>query len=158
MSETIGAALRAAREQRQLTLAQVSESTKLRIHYLQALENDDISAMPSAAQARGFLRLYAEFLGLDLERLIPAPIAVAPEPPADAEAAPTPAADEMAKPGGETFLKGLRRRIASRFTDKSSADAGRAVGAGDQQAAPPGAPAEAAEAQAPAADKKKQSP
>ena len=80
MSETIGAALKAAREQRRLTLAQVSESTKVRSYYLQALENDDISAMPSAAQARGFLRLYADFLGLDLEKLIPPPVAASSEP------------------------------------------------------------------------------
>ena len=54
MTESIGAALRKRREQRQLTLQQVSEATRIRVHALQALENDDISAMPSAAQARGF--------------------------------------------------------------------------------------------------------
>lgn len=69
MNEFVGTRLRQAREQRRLTLQQVSESTKVRTHYLQALENDDLSAMPSTAQARGFLRLYAESLGLNVDEL-----------------------------------------------------------------------------------------
>lgn len=89
MSDSIGARLRQARELRHLTLPQVSESTKLRAHYLQALENDDYSAMPSAAQARGFLRIYAEFLELDLADLLP------PAPP---EPAPVASAAPVAKP------------------------------------------------------------
>lgn len=72
MNESIGAKLQQARELRRLSLQEVSETTKIRSHYLQALENNDISAMPSAAQARGFLRIYVEFLGLDLAELIPA--------------------------------------------------------------------------------------
>ena len=86
MSESIGAALRAGREQRRMTLAQVSEATRVRIHYLQALENDDLSSMPSAAQGRGFLRIYAQFLDLDADALISAalakPEAVSPQTPA----------------------------------------------------------------------------
>ena len=70
MNESIGAKLRHAREQRRLTLEQVSETTKVRPHYLQALENDDLSAISSAAQARGFLRIYAGFLGLDAADLM----------------------------------------------------------------------------------------
>jgi cytoskeleton protein RodZ len=66
MSETIGRRLREAREQRHLPLQQVADLTRIRLHYLQALEADDYSLIPSAAQARGFLRNYAEFLNLDL--------------------------------------------------------------------------------------------
>jgi cytoskeletal protein RodZ len=157
MSETIGAALKAAREQRRLTLAQVSESTKVRTHYLQALENDDISAMPSAAQARGFLRLYADFLGLDLESLIPAPAAALPEPPVDDEAAAKEVAGAQAKPGLPQLLTGLRARIASRLPDKSTADAASSTQAGHSEAKPSGASSETTEPQWPPADKKKQS-
>src|SRR5512146_1610371 len=78
MSDSIGARLRQARELRRLTLQQVSDTTKLRTHYLQALENDDHSAIPSAAQARGFLRIYAAFLELDLADLLPAALPQAP--------------------------------------------------------------------------------
>jgi len=72
MNESIGAKLKQARELRRLTLQQVSETTKVRPHYLQALENDDLSAIASVAQARGFLRIYAEFLGLTPADLVPA--------------------------------------------------------------------------------------
>src|SRR5574340_234030 len=97
MSESIGAALRSGREQRRLTLAQVSEATRIRTHYLQALENDDLSAMPSAAQARGFMRIYAQFLELDLDALIP-PAATVPA----VEAVPIPAAESPTAPSGAT--------------------------------------------------------
>ena len=73
MEGSIGARLRRARKQRQLSLDQVAEVTRLRLHYLQALENDDLSAMPSAAQARGFLRIYAGYLGLDIDELLENP-------------------------------------------------------------------------------------
>lgn len=84
MEESIGAKLRQARELRRLTLQQVSESTKVRPHYLQALENDDLSAIPSAAQARGFLGIYAGFLRLDLSELVPAVQPAQPASPAGA--------------------------------------------------------------------------
>jgi cytoskeletal protein RodZ len=70
MDDSIGAKLRQAREQRHLTLQQVSESTKVRTHYIEALENDDLSAISSTAQARGFLRIYAEYLGLTAGELL----------------------------------------------------------------------------------------
>lgn len=41
----------------------------MRVHYLQALEADAQEALPSATQARGFLRTYASYLGLDPDTL-----------------------------------------------------------------------------------------
>ena len=110
MTESVGARLKQARELRRLSLQQVAEATKLRIHYLQALENDDLSAMPSAAQARGFLRLYAEFLELDVAALIPiqpvvaGPVSVTPSP------APAPETPQAKR----SFLSGLRERLSRR--------------------------------------------
>lgn len=158
MSETVGAALKAARERRRLTLAQVSESTKLRTHYLLALENDDISAMPSAAQARGFLRLYADFLGLDLETLIPAPSAAPSGPPAEAETEANASAAASTKSGLPQLLTDLRGRIASRLASKAAADDGPSVEPPDAQAATPTSPSKTTQPPAPAADKKKLSP
>lgn len=119
MSESIGAALRTGREQRKLTLAQVSEATRIRSHYLQALENGDLSAIPSAAQARGFLRIYAQFLELDLEALIPPPgAAAAPAasaaPTAASPVSPPPAAPvpESAGASPRSLLTSLRERLA----------------------------------------------
>jgi cytoskeletal protein RodZ len=70
MSATIGQHLKQARQGLGLSLEQASEATHIRLHYLQALEVDDYSVMPSAAQARGFLRNYASALGVDLEALV----------------------------------------------------------------------------------------
>jgi len=112
MSDSVGARLRQGRELRRLSLQQVSEITKLRIHYLQALENDDYSAIPSAAQARGFLRLYAEFLELDLSDLVP-PAQPDVAPPTSAPVATTnPApATPSARPG---LWASLRARLGRR--------------------------------------------
>ena len=70
MSLTIGKQLKQAREQHHLTLEKAAEATHIRLHYLQALEADDYSIMPSAAQARGFLRNYSSLLELDLDGVI----------------------------------------------------------------------------------------
>jgi cytoskeleton protein RodZ len=63
MNMTAGQQLRQKREARSLTLEQVSKATHMGVHYLQAIEEDNYAAIPSAAQARGFVRTYAEFLG-----------------------------------------------------------------------------------------------
>ena len=62
---TIGEKLRLAREARKLSIKQVVLIIRVRAHYLQAIEADNYSAMPSPAQARGFLRIYADFLKVD---------------------------------------------------------------------------------------------
>jgi cytoskeleton protein RodZ len=70
MAESIGQQLRQARQARALTLEEVARATHVRVHYLQALEAGDLGAVPSLAQARGFLRIYAEHLGLDAGALL----------------------------------------------------------------------------------------
>ncbi len=65
MDQTVGTILRLRREEKKLTLEQISQETRIRLSYLQAIENDQLSSLPSLAQARGFIRLYANFLGLD---------------------------------------------------------------------------------------------
>jgi transcriptional regulator with XRE-family HTH domain len=80
MSETIGQKLKSSREEKRLSLDQVSAATRIRPHYLEALERDDLSAIPSAAQARGFLRIYTDFLGLDADSIMPMARPVEPQP------------------------------------------------------------------------------
>lgn len=70
MSETIGQRLKQEREGRYLTLEKASEDTRIRKVFLQALESDDYSVMPSAAQGRGFLRNYAVYLELNIDEMI----------------------------------------------------------------------------------------
>ncbi|MFO3797408.1 MAG: helix-turn-helix domain-containing protein, partial [Anaerolineales bacterium] len=67
---TVGSQLKAARLARHETLEEVSKATRIRVSYLEALEADDFSRLPSPVQARGFLRLYANHLGLDLAEVI----------------------------------------------------------------------------------------
>src|SRR5688572_2191340 len=70
MTQTIGQRLKAEREDQRLTLEKVFEATRIRVQYLQALEADDLSVMPSPVQARGYLRNYAEYLGFDVEQML----------------------------------------------------------------------------------------
>ena len=70
MTPTIGQRLKTEREERRLTLEKVFEATRIRVPYLQALEADDLSVLPSPVQARGYLRNYAEFLGLDVGQML----------------------------------------------------------------------------------------
>ena len=70
MPELIGESLRSARRARGLTLVEASEATKIRVRYLRALEAEDWDVMPAPAYARGFLRTYADYLGLDGDRLV----------------------------------------------------------------------------------------
>jgi cytoskeletal protein RodZ len=62
---TIGSELREAREQRGISLAQISERTKIRQSVLRAIENDDFEGLPGSVIMRGFLKLYAREVGLD---------------------------------------------------------------------------------------------
>lgn len=70
MNEQIGQQLRQIRESRDISLEQVSRATRIRLNYLQALESGEPGALPSAVQARGFVRAYASYLGVDPESLL----------------------------------------------------------------------------------------
>ena len=66
----IGATLKSAREQQGIALDDAAEATKIRESYLVALEEEAFERLPGATYARGFVRSYAEFLGLDPQPLI----------------------------------------------------------------------------------------
>ena len=68
--EPIGFILREKREKLGLTLEEVEKATRIRAKFLSALEDDDYAAMPSTAQARGFLNLYAQFLSLNADQVM----------------------------------------------------------------------------------------
>jgi hypothetical protein len=61
----IGASLREARLKRGLSPADVNKALRIRDRYLQALEEERWELLPGDAYAKGFLREYADFLGLD---------------------------------------------------------------------------------------------
>lgn len=72
MSDTVGQLLRAMRETKGQTLEDVERVTRIRVKHLAALEADHFAALPSAAHARGFLKNYAQHLGLDSAALVAA--------------------------------------------------------------------------------------
>jgi hypothetical protein len=84
----IGSSLRTAREHQQLELAAVERETRIRTKYLEALEEERFDVLPGTAYVKGFLRTYADFLGLDglrfvdefNERYAPAEMPEAPPP------------------------------------------------------------------------------
>src|ERR1700757_885001 len=61
----IGGSLREARLKRNLTPADVQKAIRIRDRYLQALEEERWELLPGDAYVKGFLRTYADFLGLD---------------------------------------------------------------------------------------------
>ena len=61
----IGNSLREARERQGLGYPEVELATKIRAKYIRALEEEDFTSIPGDAYLRGFLRTYAEYLGLD---------------------------------------------------------------------------------------------
>lgn len=63
----IGNSLRAARERQGLGYPEIELATKIRAKYIRALEEEDFTAIPGDAYMRGFLRTYADYLGLDGE-------------------------------------------------------------------------------------------
>jgi hypothetical protein len=69
MDTGIGPTLREARSRRKVDLSEVEAAIKIRVRYLQAMENEEWDALPGGAYTRGFIRTYASYLGLDGERL-----------------------------------------------------------------------------------------
>jgi cytoskeleton protein RodZ len=61
----IGNSLREARVRRGVDFAQAEVATKIRGKYLRALEEEQFSILPAQTYVKGFLRTYAEYLGLD---------------------------------------------------------------------------------------------
>jgi cytoskeleton protein RodZ len=65
----IGQILEQARKARGLTLEEVEHATKIRKRYLVGLEREDYGVLPDAVYAQGFLKTYANYLGLDGDEL-----------------------------------------------------------------------------------------
>jgi hypothetical protein len=61
----IGNALKEARRRAGLDIRTVEQRSKIRTRYLRALEAEEWSALPGHAYVKGFLRTYADMLGLD---------------------------------------------------------------------------------------------
>jgi len=69
---SIGAALRAERERASISLDAVERGTMIRRDFLELIDADRLDALPSGAYAKGFIRAYAAYVGLDAAPLIKA--------------------------------------------------------------------------------------
>lgn len=67
---TLGSALREQREAMGVTLAEVEVATRIRQKYLSALESEEWHLLPGEVVGRGFLRNYADYLGLDPQEIM----------------------------------------------------------------------------------------
>ncbi len=68
--ESLGKYLRAERENRNLSLEEAAKSTRIREHFLRAIEEDKYELLPHAIYVRGFLAHYARYLGLDPSEVV----------------------------------------------------------------------------------------
>jgi cytoskeleton protein RodZ len=66
---SVGTTLQEARRRRKLSLEKVEATTKIRLRYLQAIEEEDWEQLPGDTYARAFIRTYGDLLGLDGGRL-----------------------------------------------------------------------------------------
>lgn len=134
-AKTLGDTLREERERRQQTVRQAAEGTRIKPTHIEALERADFSRIASPIYAKGFIKLYAEWLEID-----PAPLlreylerhAPRERPPLATEPAPRPDA-----PGA---LRTLRARWKALQADRAPAaepPAGRPPSAPAGRPAPP---------------------
>ena len=67
---SFGSWLRRQRELRQVTLREIADTTKISIRYLEALEEERFDVLPAQVFAKGFLREYARYVGLDPDEVV----------------------------------------------------------------------------------------
>ena len=65
MSLTLGQKLRQAREERGISITEVSEQTRISPHYIESIENDDYKTLPGGIFNKGFVKSYARYVGYD---------------------------------------------------------------------------------------------
>jgi cytoskeleton protein RodZ len=67
---SFGDKLRREREMRGITLAEMSESTKISTRHLESLEKEEFGSLPGGVFNKGFVRAYAHFLGIDEDEAV----------------------------------------------------------------------------------------
>ncbi len=67
---TVGEILRKTREKQKLSLEDVYRDTKIAVHVLGAMEQDDFESFESETYLKGFLKNYAGYLKLDVDEIL----------------------------------------------------------------------------------------
>lgn len=65
MAATIGEQLRIAREERGISLREISDETRISVHYLESIEINDYKRLPGGIFNRSFVKAYARTVGYD---------------------------------------------------------------------------------------------
>jgi cytoskeletal protein RodZ len=68
--QTVGEILRAEREKKGISVKDVETATSIRSLYLQAIEEGNYKILPGEVYLKGFIRNYANFLGLDGQEMV----------------------------------------------------------------------------------------
>lgn len=91
MTDSFGARLRQERERRHISLQEIAERTKVKASLFEALERNDASRWPTGIFRRGFIKAYAQTVGLDVEAVTREFLETFPDP--DGLTHPAPASD-----------------------------------------------------------------
>ncbi|MEN3334841.1 MAG: hypothetical protein V7641_4206 [Blastocatellia bacterium] len=67
---TLGEELKRRREERQITLTDISEATRIGTRFLKAIETDNYSVLPGGIFTRSFIRAYAKQVGMDEDEAV----------------------------------------------------------------------------------------
>src|SRR3972149_2729855 len=66
----VGEILQTARDRKGVDLTRAERETKIRARHLAALESGDVADLPAPVYAKGFLRNYSTYLGLDADEML----------------------------------------------------------------------------------------
>jgi len=81
----IGSKVQETRLRKGLTLDRIADDTNISVRFLSKIENDDFTGFPGEPYVVGFIRNYAEYLGLDPEAVVATYRNKGDEPPPPAE-------------------------------------------------------------------------
>lgn len=90
--DSMGQKFRAAREKKKINVSKAAALTRIKMQHIEMMENNDFSKMPAPAYAKGFIRIYASFLGLDPVPLVQEYVDLHLNPPPEGNRKPTPPA------------------------------------------------------------------
>jgi transcriptional regulator with XRE-family HTH domain len=103
-SERTWVLLRNARQKQQISLDQASTATRIKPLFLEALEEGDYHLLPGPAYVTGFLRNYAQFLGLQPDEIVQEYYAEQPSP------------QPAVKAATRVLASGYERQLRARFS------------------------------------------
>lgn len=121
---TLGEKLRSARQAQKMTTSEVATATRMKVQMVEALEEDDFTKMPAVIYAKGFIKLYAEHVGLDPHPLVEEYVVrfVTPKVKHNAEVDTNPAEQPPEEKENADSEEGLLTRIGSFFKKQDQAE------------------------------------